>query len=47
MIRLTIDGHMIEVPDGTTVLQACEDLNIDIPVFCYHPLLPIAVYCRM
>lgn len=47
MIRLTIDGHMIEVPDGTTVLQACEDLNIEIPVFCYHPRLPIAGNCRM
>jgi len=47
MIRLTIDGHMIEVPDGTTVLQACEDLSIEIPVFCYHPRLPIAGNCRM
>lgn len=46
-IRLTIDGHMVEVPDGTTVLQACEDLNIEIPVFCYHPRLPIAGNCRM
>ncbi|MDP5012107.1 MAG: NADH-quinone oxidoreductase subunit NuoG [Alphaproteobacteria bacterium] len=46
-IRLTIDGHMIEVPDGTTVLQACEDLKIEIPVFCYHPRLPIAGNCRM
>ncbi len=47
MIRLTIDGHMIEVPEGTTVLQACEDLSIEIPVFCYHPRLPIAGNCRM
>ena len=47
MIRLTIDGHMIEVPEGTTVLQACEDLAIEIPVFCYHPRLPIAGNCRM
>lgn len=46
-IRLTIDGHIIEVPDGTTVLQACEDLHIEIPVFCYHPRLSIAGNCRM
>lgn len=47
MIRLTIDGKPIEVPEGTTVLQACEDLHIEIPVFCYHPKLPIAGNCRM
>ncbi len=47
MIRLTIDGQSIEVPEGTTVLQACEDLRIEIPVFCYHPRLPIAGNCRM
>src|SRR5262249_4931401 len=37
----------IEVEDGSTVLQACEQLGIEIPVFCYHPKLSIAGNCRM
>lgn len=47
MAKLTIDDMSIEVEDGTTVLQACEQLGIEIPVFCYHPKLSIAGNCRM
>lgn len=47
MPKLTINDHLIEVEAGTTVLQACEQLGIEIPVFCYHPRLSIAGNCRM
>lgn len=47
MPKLTIDGHEIEVENGTTVLQACEQLGIEVPVFCYHSRLAIAGNCRM
>ncbi len=47
MPTLTIDGQKIEVDDGTTVLQACELLGIEIPRFCYHERLSIAGNCRM
>jgi NADH-quinone oxidoreductase subunit G len=37
----------VEVPDGTTILQAADQLGIHIPRYCYHPKLPIAGSCRM
>jgi NADH-quinone oxidoreductase subunit G len=47
MPKLTIDGQEIEVPAGSTVLQACEAAGREIPVFCFHPRLQIAGNCRM
>ncbi|MDA0675720.1 MAG: 2Fe-2S iron-sulfur cluster-binding protein, partial [Proteobacteria bacterium] len=47
MPKLTIDGRVIEVAPGTTVLQAAERLGIEIPRFCYHERLSIAGNCRM
>jgi NADH-quinone oxidoreductase subunit G len=47
MPKLTIDGKEIEVPNGYTVLQAAQMLETEVPVFCYHPRLPIAGNCRM
>lgn len=47
MPKLTIDGQEIEVPAGMTVIQACEQLGIEIPRFCYHERLAIAGNCRM
>lgn len=47
MPKLTINEIEVEVQDGSTVLQACEQLGIEIPVFCYHPKLSIAGNCRM
>jgi NADH-quinone oxidoreductase subunit G len=47
MPKLTIDGQEVEVPPGSTVLQACEAAGREIPIFCYHPRLNIAGNCRM
>ncbi len=47
MPTLEIDGRRIEVPDGTTVIQAAERLAIEIPHYCWHPGLSIAGNCRM
>ncbi len=47
MPKLKIDGELIEVPDGTTVLQACEMAGKEIPRFCYHERLSVAGNCRM
>ena len=47
MPKLTIDGTEIEVENGSTVLQACEQAGVEIPVFCYHPKLAVAGNCRM
>jgi len=47
MPKLSIDGREVEVPDGTTVIQAAEKLGIFIPRYCYHPGLSIAGNCRI
>ena len=47
MPKLTIDGQEIEVPAGTTVLQAAQRLGIEVPHFCFHERLAIAGNCRM
>jgi NADH-quinone oxidoreductase subunit G len=45
--QLIIDGAAIEVEDGITLLQACEQAGVEIPRFCYHERLSIAGNCRM
>ena len=45
--QLIIDGKEIEVEDGITLLQACEQAGSEIPRFCYHERLSIAGNCRM
>jgi NADH-quinone oxidoreductase subunit G len=47
MAKLTINGREIEVPNGLTVLQACELAGVEIPRFCYHERLSVAGNCRM
>ena len=47
MPKVTVDGIEIEVPNGATVLQACELAGKEIPRFCYHERLSIAGNCRM
>lgn len=47
MVKLLIDEHEVEVAPGTSILQACEKLAVEVPTFCYHPRLKIAGNCRM
>jgi NADH-quinone oxidoreductase subunit G len=47
MPKVKVDGVEIEVPQGATVLQACELAGKEIPRFCYHERLAIAGNCRM
>ncbi len=37
MVRVTIDGIQVEVPEGTTIYEAAKKAGINIPIFCYHP----------
>jgi NADH-quinone oxidoreductase subunit G len=46
VITLTIDGFEISVPKGTLVIRAAEQLGIQIPRFCDHPLLSPVGACR-
>ena len=47
MVKVTINGQEITVPKETTILQATQILEIEVPLFCYHPRLSIAGNCRM
>ncbi|MEO9573919.1 MAG: NADH-quinone oxidoreductase subunit NuoG [Tateyamaria sp.] len=45
--KLVIDGQEVEVEGALTLIQACEEVGIEIPRFCYHERLSIAGNCRM
>ncbi|HWL91634.1 MAG TPA: NADH-quinone oxidoreductase subunit NuoG [Actinomycetota bacterium] len=45
-VTLTIDGKEITVPAGTLIIRAAEQLGIEVPRFCDHPLLKPAGACR-
>ncbi len=47
MAKVTVDGIEVEVPNGASVLQACEAAGAEIPRFCYHERLSVAGNCRM
>ncbi len=47
MIKLTIDGKQVEVPEGTTLLRAAEQAGISIPTLCDHPELTPYGGCRL
>ena len=47
MLKVEIDGKEVEVPHGSTVMDATNKLGIYVPHFCYHKKLSIAANCRM
>ena len=52
MPRITVNGQIIEVPEGRTILEALDDLGllmngVDIPHYCWHPKLPVDGSCRL
>ncbi len=46
LVTLTIDGISVSVPKGTLVIRAAEQVGIQIPRFCDHPLLAPVGACR-
>ena len=47
MITLTIEGRQVQVPEGTSILEAAKAAGVLVPHYCYHPGLPVAGVCRM
>ena len=47
MINLHVNDIKVTVPNNTTILQACDEIGIDIPRFCFHERLLVAGNCRM
>ena len=46
-ISLTIDETPVEVPEGSTILDACARLDIDTPTLCFGETLKPANVCRV
>ena len=47
MVNITIDGRAVQVPQGTTVLEAAREAGINIPTLCYLKGLNEIGACRM
>lgn len=47
MVKVIVDGTPVDVPPGSSALQACEAAGKEIPRFCYHERLSVAGNCRM
>lgn len=47
MVRATIDGRPVEVPAGSTILDACRAEGIDTPTLCFADNLEPAGVCRV
>ena len=45
-VTLTIDGVQVSVPKDTLVIRAAEQIGVQIPRFCDHPLLAPVGACR-
>src|SRR2546428_1026005 len=47
MAKITVDGTVLEVPDGSILLPALLDHGVQVPHYCFHPKLSIDGSCRM
>ena len=47
MLDIEIDGKQVQVPAGSTIMDAAQIAGSYIPHFCYHKKLSISANCRM
>jgi len=47
MVNIIVDEQPLSVPEGTTVMEAAEQIGVHIPRLCYHPDLSLAGSCRV
>ncbi len=46
-VKVTVDGQQVEVPKGSTILEAAKAAGIKIPTLCYHEDLGVKAMCRL
>jgi len=46
-VKVTIDGREVEVPAGSTIYEAAQQVGVEIPTFCYDPELTRVGACRI
>ena len=47
MVTIKIDGVEHKVDETKNLIDAVKEVGVDIPYFCYHPVLSIVGMCRM
>ncbi|NLM36697.1 MAG: 4Fe-4S binding protein [Firmicutes bacterium] len=47
MVSVTVDGQKVEVPKGSTILEAAKKAGIKIPTLCHHEDLKVSAMCRI
>lgn len=47
MINISIDGRIVSVERGTTILEAARAIGVHIPTLCHHDGLPPDGNCRL
>jgi NADH-quinone oxidoreductase subunit G len=47
MLEIELDGKLMQVPEGSTIMDAANQAGTYVPHFCYHRKLSIAANCRM
>ncbi len=47
VVELTIDGSVVQVPEGSTILDACNRASIETPTLCFLQSLTPANACRV
>ncbi len=47
LVNITVDGKPVSAPAGTLLIEACKNVGIEVPSFCYYPNLSLQGACRM
>lgn len=47
LVDVQIDGVWHQFPKGTRVIEACRQVGVEVPHYCYHPKLSSPGNCRM
>jgi NADH-quinone oxidoreductase subunit G len=47
LVNVQIDGVWYKFPKGTRMIEACKQVQKDVPHYCYHPKLSSPGNCRM
>jgi len=47
MVKCSINGHSVEVEEGTSIIEAYKMVEQDIAHYCWHPGLSVAGVCRL
>ncbi len=46
-ITAQVNGEAVEVPEGSSILDACREVGLDLPTLCYGPTMTAANACRV